>query len=206
MADTPNNIIYGLIDPRTRLVRYVGQSCRGLDRVRRHRWKSSKDGTHCARWIRSLRRDGLEFDATVLERVEGSEDLNTAERYWIAYGRASGWPLTNLTSGGDGGLAGYVFSAESRARIGDAHRGMTHTPEARAKMSRAHAGKVLSAEHRAKCGRHSRGKVRPSDVVQRISNAKRGMTFTDEHRQALSEAAKRRAARARNVDGTYAHG
>jgi len=45
-------LIYGLVDPRTRLVRYVGQSARGLEGTTRRET-----------WIKSLRAIGLDVDA-----------------------------------------------------------------------------------------------------------------------------------------------
>lgn len=38
----------------------------------------------------------------ILDTVDTVEELNPAEIRWIAHGREQGWPLTNLTTGGDG--------------------------------------------------------------------------------------------------------
>lgn len=42
------NLIYGLIDPRTRLIRYVGLSATGMVRPRKHRNKTRHTGTTAA--------------------------------------------------------------------------------------------------------------------------------------------------------------
>ena len=106
-------LIYGLIDPETRLVRYVGKTANGMVRVRSHRRVKASDATHRANWIRSLRKKGQRHEECVLEVVE-LDALNQAEMWWIAYGRACGWPLTNLTHGGEGAL-GCTWSPARRA-------------------------------------------------------------------------------------------
>lgn len=85
-------LIYGLIDPRTRLIRYIGQTMRGIQRSREHRYPSCPD-TYCRRWVKKLQLLGLDYEVAVLEIVEVREQLSDAECWWIAYGRACGWPL-----------------------------------------------------------------------------------------------------------------
>jgi hypothetical protein len=94
-----SNLIYGLIDPRTRLIRYVGLSSRGMRRPKEHRLRSCPD-TYCRRWIRQLHALGLDYEVAVLEVLASAVQLDEAERWWIAFGRACGWPLTNVTDGG----------------------------------------------------------------------------------------------------------
>ena len=96
---SPPNLIYGLVDPRTLLIRYVGLSSRGLDRPRAHRRPSCPD-TYCRRWVKTLEQQGLTYEIVVLEVIDEASKLPAAECWWIAYGRACGWPLTNLTNGG----------------------------------------------------------------------------------------------------------
>ena len=96
----PQNLIYGLIDPQTRLIRYVGLSSTGLSRPKQHRKRSRSDNTYCRRWVKSLQRLGLDYEITILEVLTDRSELAEAERWWIAFGRGCGWPLTNLTDGG----------------------------------------------------------------------------------------------------------
>jgi hypothetical protein len=93
------NIIYGLIDPRTNLIRYVGLSSRGMRRPKDHR-RSSCPESYCRRWVKTLQKLGLDYEITVLEVLAHPAELSQAERWWIAFGRACGWPLTNCTDGG----------------------------------------------------------------------------------------------------------
>lgn len=112
MMGAPTNLIYGLIDPRTLLIRYVGLSSQGLSRPKAHRRPSCPD-SYCRRWVRSLEQQGLTYEIAVLDVLKEPSELADAERWWIAYGRASGWPLTNITDGG--GASGVVY-AEKRRR------------------------------------------------------------------------------------------
>lgn len=104
---TSSNLIYGLIDPRTLLIRYIGLSSNGMKRPRNHRNPSCPD-TYCRRWVKSLQREGLTYQIVVLEMPTRVADLPEAERWWIAYGRACDWPLTNLTEGGGPSEAAIV--------------------------------------------------------------------------------------------------
>jgi hypothetical protein len=56
----------------------------------------------------------MDYEITVLETVRDATELADAERWWIAFGRACGWPLTNLTSGG--GLSEDAILEKRRRR------------------------------------------------------------------------------------------
>ena len=93
------------------------------------------------------------------------------ERYWIAQGRARGWPIENIADGGNAvtdtsgprspehcaklsaALKGRALTPERRANISAARRGIRTGPrtrETRAKISTALRGRSLSAQHRSK--------------------------------------------------------
>lgn len=127
-------LIYGLTDPRTGSVRYIGKSRTGLRRSSQHQGRPSEKNPHKSRWIMSLKIVGLAYGVVVLERVVSASDLDDAERRWIAYGRKEGWPLTNLTDGGSGGACG-TWTQERRKKVADARRARGHSPETRAKLS-----------------------------------------------------------------------
>jgi len=159
------NLVYALVDPRTAEVRYVGKTIRGVERIREHTQSSSLDReeTYKARWIRSLRRDGLAPVIRILEAQPTRKQLNEAEVRWIAYGRESGWPLTNLTDGGEGALGrnpesiakfrakmiGHPVSAETRAKISAANKIAYASPKLRKLVGDRARGKELSPEARA---------------------------------------------------------
>lgn len=172
-------LIYALVDPESRLVKYIGKSCSGLARPKQHMAAYSYNRRyHVSRWIRRLVTVGLSPEIVVLETVNDKHALIPAEIWWIAYGRCLGWPLTNLTRGGDGSYGRHTseetrsrmraahvkrapWSAESRLKAGAASRRRTpegirinveamRTPEANAKKSLISKGRPKSPEHRAK--------------------------------------------------------
>ncbi len=144
--------IYGLIDPRTHMIRYVGLS--SLDRrPSDHRSTAllKNDNSHRSNWIRELDSIDLDYEICLLEICASRSQLNLAEIWWIAYGRACGWPLTNLTDGGDGGALGRKHTEETKAKLKLARVGGTpalghkHTEESKAKMRLASAARVNKA-------------------------------------------------------------
>lgn len=108
--------IYGLCDPETGELRYVGRTDDVKRRLAIHLSAARAPGprTHCANWIRSLLLQGKEPDVDVLDFVP-AEDAHHMEREYIALWRyLIGDRLTNLTDGGDGLLNP---SPEVRARM-----------------------------------------------------------------------------------------
>lgn len=94
----PMNLIYGLIDPRTRLIRYIGQSSVGVGRPKQH--AKSRVTTYCRNWIKKLQQAKLTYEIVVLDVLDDASELDELECWWIAFGKACDWPLTNLTDGG----------------------------------------------------------------------------------------------------------
>lgn len=183
-------IIYGLEDPRTGQIRYVGRSSSGLERPKHHTVPAAlakEPNRHKASWLRGLVAEGKKPTIRVLEAFESGDDLTSAERFWIAQAKGLAWPLTNLTDGGEG-LLGRKHSAETKAKIGagnkgkiisqaarDAMRakslGRKHTPEARDKMSAQRAGRRLSPEHIAAAAAGQTGRRVTAETRAKISAA-----------------------------------
>lgn len=188
MPYKPRAFIYGLIDPATREVRYVGQTSQGMKRPTDHSRPHvlALRPSHRSNWIKSLLAAGLRPEIEILEIV-AAEDLNQAEEFWIGYLRFVGARLTNHTSGGDGVRGhrwsveqkarvagkqrGKIISAETRAKISAANTGRKHSPETRMRMAERHRGKTLSEEARAKISAKMTGRKRPPDVVARVAAA-----------------------------------
>jgi hypothetical protein len=148
--------IYGLIDPETGLIRYIGKSTRPIERLRAH--CRERSACHRSNWLQSLATRGLEPEMVILERIEGAWPWQISERYWIAFARYHGWPITNNTSGGDGvrdlpeearrkiaaTWKGRKHKAETIEKLQAARRLRTTTDDTRAKMSKAHRGRVIT--------------------------------------------------------------
>lgn len=174
----PRSCIYGLTDPRTGEVRYIGKTERGIRRVREHFIYLAKDCTYKGNWLRLLAAAGVRATAVVLEEVEPAH-LNNAERSWIAYGKEQGWSLTNLTDGGDG-VSGRQLSEEHRAKIAEAHRGRRLTEAHRASISKANTGRRLTELSREKiaAARHGRS-LRPEALAALLASRGRRKAIVD---------------------------
>ena len=187
MAYAQRFFIYGLTDPRTNQVRYIGRTVSGMRRPKMHGFPSilAKDKTYKANWIRQLRALDLDYGVVVLEEVEKGK-LGQVEQQWIAKAKAECWPLTNLTDGGEGGHLGRKFTPEHRARISAANKGRKMTLEQRAKLSEvakkrsvdplkiaamraSRIGSIHSEETKAKIGAANRGKVLSPETRAKIS-------------------------------------
>ena len=111
-------IIYGLVDPGTKEVRYVGKSSYGLKRPKEH-FKPSNYLTqqnHKAHWIKKLKSEGKQPDIVVLKTATSEEELNQLEINTIKYYRDQGLKLTNGTDGGEGSL-GWLPTEENKKNM-----------------------------------------------------------------------------------------
>ena len=189
--------VYALVDPRTLMVRYIGRTTQGQARFKQHEY--SNNNTYVCRWIKSLRGAGLMFIPVVLEECTSRESLMSSESWWVAYGKLSGWELTNLTNGGDGSW-GYRVTAETREKLRQLHlnkpksaehienmRRAKSTPEAIEANRRLHTGRKRSAETRARIGAASRRRVATPEARANMSAAgKRRPPRTQATRDKLS--------------------
>jgi hypothetical protein len=104
--------------------------------------------------------------------------------------------LRNLTDGGDGisgyahtedakrriresnkkesypHLIGRAVSEEARRKIGEAHKGKTHTDEAREKIRAARAKQVITQAHRDAISKGNLGKTHTDEAKKKISAAR----------------------------------
>lgn len=95
--------IYGLLDPVTKAIRYVGKTVIALNaRKSNHEYKarSGRTTTPVGAWVRSLQAKGLRPDIKLLEESEG--DWQVVERAWISRLQADGHVLLNVSKGGNG--------------------------------------------------------------------------------------------------------
>jgi hypothetical protein len=193
--------IYGLIDPRTRLVRYVGLTTTGMKRPNAHRDTRELGKTNYkSAWIRQLLALNLNYEIVVLE--ESPADLKAAERFWIAYGRACAWPLTNLTIGGDGAI-GFRHSAAAKAAISARHKGHPLSETHRKKISDAargnkrFSGRKHTPETIQKMRAIAAGRAPTPEAVQKMAATLTGRKLTPEHRANIAAGNRRRHARRR---------
>lgn len=150
-------MIYGLIDPETRELRYVGQTSKGFDRLKVHVRHAiyGHRRQHVSSWINKLHKLGSSPVMIVLhewEQAPSINELNEAERLYIEHFRSRGYDLCNLTDGGER----VIFSEDVRKRISETKR---HNPH-------PYRGKHLSEEHK-----------------RTISHALVGRTCSDAHKR-----------------------
>lgn len=171
----PHHYIYGLFDPRTGTLRYVGKSDRPRERLTNQ--MNEVSATHRCHWVQELRGLGLKPVQRIIDAVPAGGDWQAVERAYIAAVRSIGEPLTNGTDGGDGvtGLSdevrakmratwtGRKHRPESLAKIGAASKGRVHTQEWREYMSARMKDREFSPEHRRKISQALR-KFNPDQV------------------------------------------
>ena len=110
-------LVYGLRDPVTQGIRYVGRSSSGLTRPKEHQCPSklAKDGTYKGNWLRKLYATGQKAEIVVLEEFSSTAEASIGEAKWISLLKTSA--LTNLTGGGDGPGAGRIVSEATRKKL-----------------------------------------------------------------------------------------
>lgn len=196
--------IYGLFDPLTTELRYIGKTVRSLQRrVVTHR-AAVRLRPHLPiyRWWRSLAVGGMEPEADVIEVVPAGDDWVECEQFWISYFRCIGCNLLNLTGGGEG-TVGLVFSEAHRQNLRRSHMGQRPTPEHRRKLqiankevwsrkpgSRWKPGQLektlaTKAERRAQ-GLYKKRAPHSAATRAKISASKRGHKHTEEYKAKLS--------------------
>jgi hypothetical protein len=87
--------IYGLVDPRSGDVRYIGHSHNPTKRAQSHANQGSGENWRLREWIEELQAAGLRPELRELACVAEDEFVLERERRWIMKGIRDGWPLLN---------------------------------------------------------------------------------------------------------------
>lgn len=144
-------VIYGLVDPRTGYLRYIGQSKRLGKRFWRHCHPLPNDRSHRGCWLRGLLANKLEPQLIELEFAGSPDEAALLEAFWIASLRAAGADLVNITDGEKApSRRGYVLTAEHKAKIAAAHIGIRPDEATREKMRAARKNYRWSSATREK--------------------------------------------------------
>lgn len=183
-------IIYSLIDPITREIRYVGKTVQGLKRrLATHIDEAARFGNRWVqRWVNVLVNGGSKPVIKMLERVS-NEEWVSAECKWIKAMWDYGCPLTNLTKGGDG-VVGYIPTQETRDRISKANLGRVFSQETRKKISEALKGKKHTQEAKNKMSKAKKGRPLPPDQAAVFSEFRKNRYKDPEEVKKTSEAMK----------------
>lgn len=154
--------IYGLHDPATGELRYIGQTITSLSRrltfhIAPSILKSSR--CHRANWILTLVNVGLRPVIKEIATASSREELDRLEVEHISLARLGQVRLVNTDPGGNS------QSPEHYRRLGESKRGIPRTPEVRAKISAAKKGKPsskrgpMSEEQKVKVSASRKGKL-----------------------------------------------
>lgn len=160
--------IYALTDPRTGDTRYVGKAKNPKARLVQHR--QAKDGNrHKCNWLRQLAGAGLQPGLVVLEETTADRWVER-EAYWIAQGRARGWPLTNILDSAD---ARYntipTVDAALREYAGQKHMAALAALSADQKLDLARRAALIGVGHLRDtfaCYRNTANATQSSDVAR----------------------------------------
>jgi DNA-binding NarL/FixJ family response regulator len=166
-------VVYGLYDPRTDALRYIGQTTKTLKQrlwghVCGHNLARS---LYSARWLAQLRQLGLDPHIWPLAEAGSRKELNVLEMKFIAEARLRGERLTNITDGGEGHSTPH--SVETRAKIAAAHKGRPKSVETRAKLSVKAKGRKLSEEAKRKLSLAFTGKIISEETKVKLRGQKR---------------------------------
>lgn len=180
-----NNIYYVYIwirkDKGFDQVFYVGKghNNRYKDMSERNKW-----------FLNVVHKVGKEnIEIKIIEKDLFEDEALEREKYWIAYYREQGEPLTNLTDGGEGSSNWYEFltdeEKEKHKEISKSFLGKHHTEETKKKMSEAAKGKKKTKEATQKMSQTRKEKFKNGELVA---------PWKDKH---LSEETKRKISEAR---------
>lgn len=202
--------IYGLVDPRTDEVRYIGKTVNLEERLRVHLTQSRKQknyNPHKERWIRQLLKRGLEPRIEVIRECETS-NWGEVEDQCLKEFKSRGARLTNINKGGKGGsIKGRRLKDEVRRKISKTLKGQPshrkgktgiYSKETLERMSKSQVGRKHSEEAKRKISESNRGVSRGKGVpkskehVAKVAAANRGRKHSQEMRDALSKIAKSR--------------
>lgn len=139
--------IYGLADPQSGEIRYIGVSHNPKKRYLSHLSTSKTRKTYKDNWIFSLLEKNLKPIYTLIE-VGFGKTWKEREKYWISEYRKIG-RLTNLTDGGEGVL-GLYHSKDSREKMRSAHLGVKLSKEHCKNISKALSLRPITEEYRKK--------------------------------------------------------
>lgn len=211
-------VIYTLSDPRTEVVRYVGQSTRIKNRYAVHVSPFTKDDKSRRRaWIVDLLSEGLKPVLSIAEECDLSE-LNAREEFWIEHYRAQGANLLNVAAAAVARRCAEAILrlSEITAQRNRARKGIPLSKEVRAHLSTVHRERLaaLTPEQRRQRVAAALAKRRPGynsgwrhadssraaiGAANRSSNKRRGHHLTAQHKANIGAANREAAARKREA-------
>ncbi len=157
--------IYGLLDPRTNALRYIGKSNNPEKRLISH--NQVFNNTHKECWLQSLHKINLKPVLKIIDIVPKLK-WQQYEIFWIAYYKKQGADLTN---GNPGGFGGGTYTPEIQEKLRISRTGQKRTGQALQNLREASIKK--------------KGSIRSKEVRQKMSKAKKGKPVSQEVKDLL---------------------
>lgn len=191
--------IYGIYDPRTGCLCYIGKCTIGVATRFRIHVKQLKDGKHHNPRLQCLfnklaREDAGSLSCKVLETCE-ADSLSDREIWWIADARTKGIDIFNVTDGG--GSLGHTFSEERRRKISESKRGKKQewSEEGKASFVAKHKLRRLTEAQKNAISQRMKGSEMAKRSAERLarysSEVRKGSTLSESHKKAMREAKQR---------------
>ena len=212
MTESETTFIYGLVDPITNKVRYVGKSINPKRRLYFHVREAQGnqlENSHKLNWIRKLLSQELCPTLKILQEC-AVDDWQKAEKYWISKYRKDKLGLTNVLDGGNSPPLLSDLTNEQRnyhsQRVSQSNK-VRKPPNEGRKWSEEYKDGMsiaLSGENNSMFGLKGEdhpayGRIVSSETRERLSKAatgsKNGMygkTHSDEAREKLSKSSEGR--------------
>lgn len=159
--------IYGLVDPRDNLIRYIGKTNNLKNRYKHELCSAKLDPQkfHRNSWIKGLLDINLKPEQFIIDIVEPNE-WKFWEKHYISLYKSWGYNLTNHSNGGYGSDS---VSAETKLKISNSLKGNTNK-----------RGKTLNEEQRFNCGNGRRGTKQTDAHIKIVSKPVLQYTKTGE--------------------------
>lgn len=190
--------------------RYVGVTTDTLENRFKQHFAKTKDDKNNQLIVKAIAKHGKEnFVIRELETCDSIEQMLERERYWIQELKTfCNDPLHhgyNMTLGGEG-VFGLVRTKEQRQHLSFIHKRENLTEETIRRMSNAAKNRVPSSQETRKkisealkgennpCYGKSWGRSGPlrEETKQKISESRKGIKLSEEHKRKIGEATKRR--------------
>lgn len=173
-----STFIYGLKDPNTEQIRYIGKTSHPEKRLKHH--ISVRYNNHKSNWIQSLLKNNEKPILEIIDEVPIS-NWEFWEKHYIRLFKSLGAELVNSTEGGRGGEDDRKLRKDTIEKMRLAQLGKKHTEESKKKMSESAKRKApISEKTREIHRKNSTGRKRSLSAIEKTASANRGRKNTQE--------------------------
>jgi hypothetical protein len=174
--------IYGLVDPQTQELRYVGKTVTSLVKRRDAHFTGVKRAAKITRkvaWLLTL--GGARPEVFEIESV-GDQNWKESEKFWLAYYRSIGCDLVNESLGGAGGGAlgkHWNLSIETRNRMSVARKGKPLSEANKIALRKPHQYKSAESRARSMAGKILLGGTHSPETRRKMSDSQKRYWASD---------------------------